>query len=338
MRKSALGCFAVLAVLALAVSLLVNAFLSGLLFGGGAVSVRGPEALEESVVQPAATPVRHAAKIAQIDVAGMISGDAGRGGASMVDQVKRALQQAVADSAVKAIVLRIDSPGGEVTASDTIYQAVKKADASKPVIVFMDSMAASGGYYIACGARKIVATPNTWTGSIGVIMQSLGYGGVLEWAKLKMRIYKSGGMKDSLGGHRDPTPEEEAYLQKLVMQTYERFVKIVSDARGIPVETLKNGIADGRIITGADAVDLKLVDRTGYVEDAWQLAREAAGISDAEVVRYMQPQSLMGLLGLGMRTAAENAGPARVELDISDRLLPRLQPYRCYLLPAVTGQ
>jgi protease IV len=115
-----------------------------------------------------------------------------------------------------------------------------------------------------------------------------------------------------------------------VMQTYERFVGIVSAARGIPVDTLRSGIADGRVVSGADAVAAKLVDRIGYIEDAYALARTAAGVSDAEVVRYGRSPSLLG--ALGMMGQASLRTP-RVELDVSERLWPRLRPGRIYLLP-----
>jgi protease-4 len=191
-------------------------------------------------------------------------------------------------------------------------------------------MAASGGYYVACGARKVVANVNTWTGSIGVIIQSFGYGSAMEKIGLTKRVFRSGVFKDSLSGHREMTPEENTYTQGLVMQTYERFVGIVSEARGIPVEALKNGIADGRIISGADAVDLKLVDRTGYLEDAWQAARELAGVSDAAVVKYTRPAPLISLPSILSKASLETQ---RLEIDIADRLMPRLRAGQCYLLP-----
>lgn len=284
MRKQVIGCLGVILVLALTVSLILNVVFSGLLGGRGAGVLRQPDRFDELLVQiPAGMEPDAAPRVVQIDITGVIAGDAILGGGeSLVTRTKRALQQAVDDRRVKAIVLRIDSPGGEVTASDTIYHAVKEAAAKKPVIASMDSIAASGGYYIACGANKIVANQNTWTGSIGVIVQTLGYSGLLDKAGLKMRVFRSGSFKDALGGHREMTPDEEKYVQDMVMQTYDRFTAVVSAARGIPVEELKNGVADGRIISGADAVKLKLVDRTGYIEDAWQLAREAA---DSKILR-----------------------------------------------------
>ncbi len=330
MRKQVLGCLGIAALVVLVLSLMGNVLLSGLLFGKNADIVQTPSRFQQVLVQRAASGDRDGPRIAQIDLSGVISSDAMGGGSSLVTETKQALDQALADRRVKAIVLRIDSPGGEVTASDTIYHAVKQANDLKPVVVYMDSMAASGGYYVACGARKVIANVNTWTGSIGVIIQSFGYGTVMDKIGLKKRVFRSGDFKDTLSGHRDMTPEEESYVQNMVMQTYERFVGIVSAARGIPVETLKNGIADGRIMSGADAAALKLVDRTGYLEDAWQEARDLGGVKDAAVIRYTRPAPLIQLPSL---LAGASGGTHRLEIDLADRLLPKLLPGRCYLLP-----
>ncbi|HWB05025.1 MAG TPA: signal peptide peptidase SppA [Verrucomicrobiales bacterium] len=338
MRKQILGCLGVILVLALTVSLVINVILSGLLGGRGTGEARPPDRFDETLVQaPAGGDADKAARVAQIDITGIITNDSFLGGESMVSRTKRALQQALDDRRVKAIVLRIDSPGGEVTASDTIYHAVKQAAAKKPVIACMDSIAASGGYYIACGAKKIVANENTWTGSIGVIVQTLGYNGLLEKTGLSMRVFRSGSFKDTFGGHRPLTQDEEKYIQDMVMQTYDRFTAIVAAARNLPVETLRTGIADGRIVSGADAVKLKLVDRTGYIEDAWQLAREEAGLTDSSVVSYAR-SSGFNLLSLLTQIKENASSTQRLEIDLSDRLLPRLQPGRVYLLPEFMAQ
>jgi protease-4 len=333
MRKQILGCLGIILVLALTVSLAVNVMLSGLLWGHGAGAARPPERFEETLVQaPADGDPDKTSRIAQIDITGIISSESLMGGSSIVERTKRALQQALDDRRVKAIVLRIDSPGGEVTASDTIYHAVKQAAAKKPVIACMDSIAASGGYYIACAAKKIVANENTWTGSIGVIVQTLGYHGLMDKVGLTMRVFRSGALKDTFGGHRDLTPEEEKYIQDIVMQTYERFTAIVAAARGIPVEELRTKIADGRIVSGVDAVKLKLVDRTGYLEDAWQVARDEAGLTDSAVVSYSRSTGF-NLLSLLSQIKENSNANQRLEIDLSDRILPRLQPGRVYLIP-----
>ena len=330
MRKQVLGCLGVVALVALVLSLMGNVLLSGMLYGRRGDAVEEPKPFRQELLQGAASEQAQGPRIAQIDLSGIISAEPDGGGASVVTEVKQALEQALGDARVKAVVLRIDSPGGEVTASDTLYHAVKLANERKPVVVYMDSMAASGGYYVACGARKVVANVNTWTGSIGVIIQSFGYGGVMDKIGIKKNVFRSGAFKDTLSGHREITAEEQAYVQNMVMQTYERFVGIVSGARGISVEVLKNGIADGRIISGGDAVALKLVDRTGYVEDAWQEARELAGVPDAAVVKYTRPAPFFSVSSLLSGVAG---GSGRVEIDVADRLWPRLQAGRCYLLP-----
>ncbi|RYD33672.1 MAG: signal peptide peptidase SppA, partial [Verrucomicrobiaceae bacterium] len=221
MRKQVLGCLGVGALVVLTASLMGNVLLTGMLFQRGSIGVQKPQPFIQTLVQRSAGGSEHGPRIAQIDLTGIISNSADSGGESVVTETKAALEQALADSDVKAIVLRIDSPGGEVTASDTIYNAVKLANDRKPVVVFMDSVAASGGYYVACGAKKVVANPSTWTGSIGVVVQTLGYGGLLDKTGLKMRVFRSGAFKDTLYGQRDMTPEEEAYVQGMVMQTYE---------------------------------------------------------------------------------------------------------------------
>ena len=320
-------------VLILAISLIANVVFSRYFRGGASGMVHQPETLSMTSLQlPAGGHSGQGPRIAQINLTGIISGDSQRGRPSMVAETQAAFSQALADPLIKAIVLRIDSPGGEVTASDSLYQTVKEADTHKPVIALMDSMAASGGYYIACGARRIIAHPTTWTGSIGVIVQTLGYAPLLDKVGLKMRVFKSGAFKDATSGHREMTPEEEKYLQGIVMQTYDRFVGIVSQSRGISVDQLKSGVADGRIVTGTDALAQKLVDQLGYASDAWQLARDEAGITDAEVVEYGRSPGLISALGL-LGQAAANTGTQRLEIDLSDRLLPGLQAGRVYLLP-----
>jgi protease-4 len=274
-------------------------------------------------------------KIVQIDMEGIIaSGSAGglfSSGGMGVEGVKRALEQAVADSDVRAIVLKVNSPGGEVTASDTLYNAVKEAKKKKPVVVYMDSMAASGGYYLACGASKIVANETTLTGSIGVIIQTLNYSQTFDKVGLQTMTFASGAFKDSLSGSRPMRDDEKAYIQSLVTQMYNKFLGIVSEARGIDVETLKNGIADGRVLTGKEAFEKKLVDKVGYVEDAHALAKELSSSANAMVVRYQHNASLSDIFGaLGESQASRGT----LKIDVSERLLPRLEAGRMYLLPS----
>jgi protease IV len=266
-------------------------------------------------------------KIVHLDVEGVITSDDGN---AMIEDLKEGLKQALDDTEVKAIVIRVDSPGGEVTASDTLYHAVKLANEKKPVVIYMDSMAASGGYYLSCGARRIVANENTWTGSIGVIMQSIAYADAAAKVGVEMRTFRSGKFKDSLGGHRALTPEDQQYLQGLVDEGYERFAKIVSEARQIPLDKLKAEIADGRVFSGAEALKFGLVDKTGYVETAYDVARELGAAPQAAVVRYQKSSSIGDLLKFRLIQAQQ---PQKVELALPGASSWGMKPGRCYLLP-----
>jgi len=279
-------------------------------------------------------------KIAHIDLEGMITSSAnfgfGGSGESMVDRMKASLKKAVEDDDVKAIVLRINSPGGEVTASDTIYHAVKQANDEKPVIVFMDATAASGGYYVACGAREIMANETTLTGSIGVIIQTLNYHELFGKVGLESLVFKSGKYKDILSSSRKMTEEEEGLVQDMVMEIYDKFLSVVAESRAMTKEELRNGMADGRVLSGEAARDAGLIDDTGYIEDAYERAREIAGEPDAEVEKVRSTVSFFEAFGLveGRRGSAAN----RVEIDVSERLLPPLQPGAVYLLPSSFGR
>lgn len=188
------------------------------------------------------------------------------------------------DSGVKAIVLRIDSPGGGVAASQEIYREVKRVreEKKKPVLVSMGSVGASGGYYVACGADKIVANPGTITGSIGVIAEWYNYGELLKLAKLKSETFKSGKFKDTGNPGRDLTPEEREYFQHLIDQLYGQFLSTVVEARtgkkDLNAEKLK-ALADGRVFSGQEAKDNGLIDEIGNLRDTVLLAAKMVGIS-----------------------------------------------------------
>jgi protease-4 len=329
------GCLNVTLVLILGLSLLLNLILTtviGSRFANPAargLTSRGEiPKFDEKTVLPG--PGGTTDKIMQIELRGIISSGAdGALGESMVDDVKLALQQATDDSNVKAIVLRVDSPGGEVTASDIIYQAVRKAREKKPVVIYMGSLAASGGYYIACGGSWLVANDTTITGSIGVIIQTVNYQQLFGKIGLESVVFKSGQFKDVLSGARQMTPEESAYIQGLVMQTYDKFVGIVAAERKLAVEELKTGIADGRVISGKDALKFNLINQLGLVEDAYEKARELSGAPGAAVVRYEAGFKL----GRLFRMLGESRA-GKVEINLSDKVLPRLEPGRLYLLPS----
>lgn len=275
-------------------------------------------------------------RIAHIDLEGIITSQMGGSlfgeAGSMTERLTRDLKNAAEDEGVKAIVLRINSPGGEITASDTIYDAVKTARESKPIVVYMDSMAASGGYYVACAANEIVANETTLTGSIGVIIQTLSYYELFEKVGLAALVFKSGELKDTLSGARKMNPEEQSYVQSMVDQMFDKFLEVVSEGRGIPKAELRDGIADGRVLSGIDALKEKLVDSNGYLEDAYERARTLANAPDAEVDRYRRETGFLELLGMMSHAGSGERGT--VQIDLSDRLLPRLTPGMIYLLPS----
>lgn len=339
MSNKSYGCLIVLLVLALVVSLGLNV---GQLMGGIGVDMgadgtfsnaRPKRHLQQVTVESPKQSSQD--KIVHIDLEGVISSMTAGGlfadAMPSVDSIKNALEQAVADKNVKAIVLRVNSPGGEVTASDIIYNAVKKAAKEKPVVVYMDAMAASGGYYVACGATKIVASETTLTASIGVIIETVNYSELFGKVGLSMTAFTSGAFKDSLSGARPMREDEKAYVQNLVSQMYERFLGIVSEARGVPKDQLKSTVADGRVVTGREALAAKLVDQIGYVEDAYALARELGKAPDAGVVKYRHEVSFFDALGMASAKAGEP--PAKVQLDVSSGLLPKLLPGVPYYLP-----
>jgi protease-4 len=270
-----------------------------------------------------------AGKIAVIPLQGIIhNDDTTEWGTSMVDDIKSALQTALDDDEVKAIVLAVDSPGGEVTASDIIYNEATKAQKKKPVVVAMSSLGASGAYYAACAADWIVANPTTFTGSIGVIIQSLNYEGLFDKVGLDAVVFKSGKFKDMLSGSRPISEDERAYVEGMVKQVYERFLGIVAFSRGLEADKLRDTFADGRILTGQDAKEAGLVDQLGYIEDAYDKARALANAPDAGVIRYhsgLNFQRLLHLLGANANS--------KVEVQLAPGPKFRLQPGRAYLLP-----
>jgi protease-4 len=189
------------------------------------------------------------------------------------------------NDSVKALVLRIDSPGGGVGPSQEIYQEVRAVDAVKPVVVSMGSVTASGGYYIAAGAREIVANPGTITGSIGVIMEFANVRELLDKIGLGSVVVKSGEYKDIGSPTRDMTEAERTILQELIDDVHEQFVGSVAEGRHLDPAQV-NAIADGRIFSGRKAMELGLVDRMGNLEVAVRRAAELAGIEGEPHVVY----------------------------------------------------
>ena len=213
---------------------------------------------------------------------------------------------------VKAVVVRIDSPGGVVGPSQEIHDEIKKLAASKKVVVSMGSVAASGGYYIAAPASSIYANPGTITGSIGVLMKFSNMEGLMEKVGLKAFTLKTGQFKDAGSPVRPMQAEERAMLQGVIDSAHGQFVRAVAEGRRIPLEEVKN-IADGRVFTGEQALALKLVDKLGTLQDAVEEAGRLAGLPGEPEVIHPPKKKRLFLDLLVEQTASSIAsavGPA----------------------------
>lgn len=188
-------------------------------------------------------------------------------------------------SSIKAIVLRIDSPGGGVVPSQEIHDAVQRVRTkqNKTVVASMGTVAASGGYYIAAAADRIVANPGTLTGSIGVIMEMVNLEGLLHKVGVEGVVIKSGRYKDVGSPFRKMNPEERRILQSVMDDVHEQFIEAVAEGRSLGVKDVRP-LADGRIFTGRQAVDAKLVDELGDLDDAIRIAAEMVGIEGEPAV------------------------------------------------------
>jgi protease-4 len=202
-------------------------------------------------------------------------------------QVRQKLERALQDPDIKAVIVRINSPGGGTNASDVVYQEIMdyKAQAKVPVVAMQMGVAASGGYYLSCAADKIVAHPATITGSIGVIALSFGFDGLFEKIGMEARIVKSGELKDMGNPFNEWTAPEKEAMQKIVDEMFARFLGIVKKSRSLD-DAQVEAISDGRVFTAAEAKRLKLVDRIGYIDDAIDEALKLARIKDADVIMY----------------------------------------------------
>ncbi len=221
---------------------------------------------------------RFGEKIGVIEVSGAIDEGNGR-------RVIYELDRWADNSSIKAIVLHINSPGGGVAISQEIYDAILRLKERKPVVASMGSVAASGGYYVACGADRIMADPGTITGSIGVIFQFYEFEGLMDKVGVALQTVKSGEMKDVGSPDRPLTKKEELMLQSVVMDSYEQFVDVVATGRGMEKEEVYP-LADGSIFTGLQAMNLGLVDTLGGLYEAVDLAADLAGVrGEPSVVR-----------------------------------------------------
>jgi len=209
-----------------------------------------------------------------------------------IDEIK----EYVKDPSVKAIVLRVDSPGGAVAPSQEIYEEVKKAVEKKKIVVSMGSLAASGGYYISAPASRIVANPGTLTGSIGVIMEIPNVEGLMNKVGVKTEVIKSGRHKDIASVFRGIGREEREILQGVLDDVHDQFIKAVAEGRKMLPDQVKK-LADGRIFTGKQAVSIGLVDELGNLEDAIKVAAKLSGIKgEPSVVSKKEKFSFMDIV------------------------------------------
>ena len=241
------------------------------------------------------------------------------------------LRHAAVDESIGAVILRIDSPGGEVTASDILYHAVRKLREKKPVVVTMDSVAASGGYYVACAGSYVFAHDTTITASIGVIMQALNYQHFFGKIGLEMHTFKSGALKDMLNGARELTEDERAYVQGMILESYDRFVGIVAKERRLDEQELRNGVADGRVVSGKRALEARLVDELGGFEEALEKARALANAPGAGAIRYTAPVAFGRLMRLLSESSLRGT---RIELGLGRPPSVKMENGRLYYLPS----
>jgi protease IV len=313
-----------------AIATLLTLAVAGSLLGGcGPTSVTftfggDPSRLEQTAVLDADAPA--SSQIALIDLRGLIV-DGPRSaipfvqsGDNPVDELVARLEKARRDSTVKAVVLRVNSPGGAVTASDTMFQELRRfrERSNKPLVVSMGEVAASGGYYVALAADRIVAQPTTITGSVGVIVPTLNVSAGLNRLGIMSRSIKSGVNKDLANPLEPMRDGQYAVLQAMVDEMYDRFRALVVERRlGAGFDpTRADELLDGRVFTGAAARSLGLVDELGDVRDAFEVAKVLAGVREARLIKYhaegARPKSAYAIsdvaagdaTGLGTRASA----------------------------------
>jgi len=279
-----------------------------------------------------------ASKVAIFPIEGTLSNSRGGGILMPTENVlslfTQQLEKAENDPTVKAVVLRVNSPGGTVTASDAMYQLVKrfKARTGKVVVASAQEVAASGAYYVSCAADKIVAQPTSLVGSIGVIFESLQFEGTLQKLGITSDAVRSGSLKDMGSPFRAMKPEERDVMRGMVEEYFERFVGIVSSSRPVtehPVadltkyeESIYGGTYSGRVFSGEKAKELGLVDETGLLEDAIALAKQLAHADNAAVVIYNRPYGYGGSIYASNYVPAPKADVMRLELPGATEFIP----------------
>jgi protease-4 len=233
----------------------------------------------------------------------------------LLARVQEELRKAEKDERIKALIVRINSPGGTITASDTLYRQIDEFKRRRkiPVIAAIMDVGASGGYYAALAADTIVAHPTAITGSIGVVMLTVNAQGLMEKIGVAPVAIKSGTMKDAGSPFRALSGEERVVFQGVIDDMYGRFVKLIVQSRRIP-EARVRGFADGRIYTADQALALGLVDRVAYLDEVVEMAKKAGGVQEARVVMYHRPKEYRASIYSGPSPSLSSAATALAQV------------------------
>lgn len=278
-------------------SVLANIGMFLLLIGAFTLIVSGQARRYEVAVVREGSPTQ---KVVLVNLTGIVTDD-------QADEVYRQLQAARRDQNVKALIVRVNTPGGTVSGSDRIYAELRRyrQEEAQPVVAFMQGMATSGGYYASVACDQIVAEPTVITGSIGVIASHFVFEDLLQ-NKLGIQpvFLTEGAKKDWPSSFRGPTEEELDYIrERLLTPAYERFVEVVREGRADALTADEvNRLADGSIYTAPQALEVKLIDKVGYLDDAIAVVQSMANLSNPKVIEYRRPFSLRGLLSIGSQT------------------------------------
>lgn len=322
-RWIALGIAAFLLVGSTVISGLIN--FSKVKFSDAMVQVMGEESsLERTTVQEG----KETSQIAVLKVDGAIQ-DTGEASAFTGSkgynhkQFLKQLDDVKKDTTVKGVVLYVNSPGGGVVESKQIYEKIKDIQKTRniPIYTSMGSMAASGGYYISAPTDKIFIDEETFTGSIGVIMQSINYSKLADKYGVKFETIKTGPYKDIMSGSREMTEGDRKILQSMVDDSYQRFLKVVADGRNMPMEKVKK-LADGRVYNGSQAVKVGLADEFGYTEDAIAAMKKEKGLTGSKVYEYSTSDSITSLFATKVQSLL---GGGSVDAQMVQHILSNAQ-------------
>lgn len=317
-RWAALGIAAALFFVSVVINLLSSFAFKGFQTDFTELMAAAEEPFTEEVVEEG----NELKKIVILDVDGVIQ-DTGEAESLFADSsynhqaFMKKLNLIKEDDSVKGVIVRVNSPGGGVVESAEIHDKLKEItkQSKKPVYISMGSMAASGGYYISTAASKIYASPETLTGSLGVIMEGINYQGLADKYGVDFVTIKSGKYKDIMSPSREMTEEERQILQKMVDNSYEGFVKVISEGRGMSVDQVKQ-IADGRVYDGRQAKELNLIDGFGYLDDVISEMKQNEKLKGAQVVRYTEELGFGSLFKIQTKKwlgeSAEMAGLMKV--------------------------